>query len=332
MREPWFWRGGLDPKSRQAAPMTRALLTPVAALYAWAGARRIRRATPFRPEIPVICVGNLTLGGAGKTPVCAALRARLAVTGLRAATLSRGWKGRLDGPLRVDPDAHGAADVGDEPLLLSLSGESWIGRDRPAAIAAMQADGVACVIMDDGHQNSSVAKALSLVVIDAASPFGNGHVFPKGPLREPVAAGLARADAVILMGDGDIPPAVRAASLPVLRAALRPSGPVPPGPLVAFAGIGRPDKFFEGLKAAGADLVDAVPYPDHHVFTPGELGWLARLAAERGGRLITTEKDFVRIPADQRTAITAFPVTARFDAAAEAALDDLLSRLDKSPQ
>ena len=258
MKAPHFWSAGLDPKSREAAPLTRALLTPLAALYTWGIRRKLARATPETPEIPVICIGNLTTGGVGKTPVVEAIRQRLLQKGIRTASLSRGYGGSERGPLRVDPARHTAAMCGDEPLQLSQSGESWIGADRPAAVRAMATDHVAAVVMDDGHQNPSIKKTLSFIVIDAAAPFGNGHVLPKGPLREPIADGLGRADAVILMGDGEMPPQVVASGLLVLRAKLVPSAPPPSGPLVAFAGIGRPAKFFDSLKQHGCDVRDAV--------------------------------------------------------------------------
>ncbi len=322
MHPPHFWKGGLDPKSRAAAPLTRFLLTPLAMIYSWAGARRIRRAEPFAPDIPVICIGNLTLGGAGKTPVAARVRELLSARGLHAAVLSRGYKGHEKGPLRVDSSRHSAGDVGDEPLLLAASGEAWIAADRVEGVRAMQAKGVEAVILDDGHQNPTVAKRLSLVVIDAGDPFGNGHVFPKGPLREPVARGLSRAQGVILMGEGRMPEALSGLDIPVLRARLAPKSAPPAGPLIAFAGIGRPEKFFEGLRAAGAELVEDVPFPDHHAFSTGDLDYLCKLAGERGARLITTEKDLVRLSQEDREGILVFPVTASFED--ETVLDQLL--------
>jgi len=322
MHPPHFWKGGLDPKSRAAAPLTRLLMTPLAMIYSWAGARRIRKADPFTSEIPVICIGNLTVGGAGKTPVAARVREILSARGLRVAVLSRGYKGREKGPVRVDPGRHSAAHVGDEPLLLAASGEAWIAADRAKGVRAMQAGGVEAVILDDGHQNPSVEKTLSLVVIDAGDPFGNGHVFPKGPLREPAARGLSRAQAVILMGDGPMPKALWGLDIPVLSARLAPKSAPPAGPLVAFAGIGRPEKFFEGLRAAGAELVEDVPFPDHHAFTTGDLDYLRTLAQERGARLITTEKDLVRLSRKDREGILAFPVVASFED--ETVLDRLL--------
>lgn len=322
MRPPRFWDGGLDPRAREAAPLTRALLTPFAAIYAYFVARRIARTRPAEAGVPVICVGNLTLGGVGKTPLVAAIRARLAAKGLRVASLSRGYSGRKPGPLQVNTVVHSARDVGDEPLMLAASGEAWIARDRAAGAKAMARDGVELIVMDDGHQNPSLAKALSLVVMDAKDPVGNGHVFPKGPLREPVAAGLARADAIVMVGEGPVPNWLSASDLPVLRAKLQPTQAVPEGPLVAFAGIGRPEKLFDGLKSAGAELRDAIPYPDHHTYNARDLAYLRHLASDHGARLITTEKDVVRLPADMRTEVLAWPVDAVF--ADPTALDHLL--------
>ena len=323
MKAPHFWSAGLDPKSREAAPLTRLLLTPLAALYTFGIRRKLARATPEKVDTRIVCVGNLTVGGVGKTPVVDAIRRVATEKGLRAASLSRGYGGRHPGPVRVDLSRHTAADVGDEPLMLAATGETWIGRDRAMAARAMAAEGVQLIVMDDGHQNPSVAKDLSLIVIDAAAPFGNGFVLPKGPLREPVADGLARAQGVILIGEGKELTPVQKSGLPVLRAAIAPCAAPPTGPLVAFAGIGRPAKFFDSLKAAGADLREGVPFDDHHVFTPGNLTFLHDLAASHGARLITTTKDHARLPAAERERILAFPVEARFED--EAALIALLA-------
>lgn len=325
MRAPHFWSAGLDPYSREAAPVTRALLTPLAALYAWGVTRKLDRATPDHVSIPVICVGNLTVGGVGKTPLVAAIRAKLVAAGLRAASLSRGYGGQLKGPMRVDPTEHTARDVGDEPLMLAGSGETWIGADRPVAAKAMQAAGVQAIIMDDGHQNPSLSKTLSLVAIAAAAPFGNGYVLPKGPLREPITTGLARADAVLLVGDGPVPAPVSASGKPILRARIKPTGAAPQEPLVAFAGIGRPEKLFDSLTEAGGDLREGVGYSDHYTYKPGDLDFLRKLAGDHGSRLVTTEKDYVRLPADWRTDILTWPIEAVFEN--EAALDALLQPL-----
>ncbi len=325
MKGPHFWSAGLDPSSREAAPLTRALLTPLSWLYLQGLSRKLARAVPQRVSAKVICIGNLTAGGAGKTPVAEAIRERINARSLRAATLSRGHGGRAGGPLRVDPARHTFREVGDEPLLLSATGEAWIGRERPAAAEAMVAAGVQVILMDDGHQNPSLVKDFTFVVIDAGAPFGNRHVLPKGPLREPVASGLARADAVILMGEGPVPAEVSAGGKPVLRAQLVATEAAPAGPLVAFAGIGRPQKFFDSLKAAGADVQDEVPFADHHPYTAGDLSLLRDLAARDGAQLITTSKDHVRLPAAVRAETLVFPVRAVFEDGA--ALDAILASL-----
>lgn len=329
MREPHFWRD-LPKGTRASAPLTRLLLTPVAALYDAMGLRRIQRTVALDAGLPVICIGNLTLGGAGKTPVSAAIRAELASRGLRAATLSRGYGGSLKGPLRVDAATHSAGETGDEPLMLSATGEAWISQDRHAGAVAMREAGVDVVIMDDGHQNPGLAKTGSVVVIDAAEPFGNGFVFPKGPLREPVRRGLSRADAVVLMGDGDVPAEVNESGVEVLRARLAPVALPAPGAYVAFAGIGRPQRFFDSLAAMpGVTLADAVPFPDHHMYSAADLSYLAKLAAERGpAQLITTSKDHVRLPPAMRASVAILPVQAEFEdpAAVGALVDRLLFR------
>ncbi len=314
MREPRFWSAGLDPKSREAAPLTRLFLSPLAWLYASVTARRIRLANPLRLDARVICVGNITAGGTGKSPIVIYIRDYFANhLGCHAASLSRGYGGKCKGPLQVRLDNHRSDHVGDEPVMLAMSGDSWIGADRAAAGQAMQADGVEIIVMDDGHQNPSLAKDLSLVVIDSQTGFGNGHVIPKGPLREPVAQGLARADAIILMGTGPVPPAVTQLQKPVLRAHLVARHPPPKGALVAFAGIGRPEKFFDTLTALGARVEDAVPFPDHHRFSDKDLHYLHRLAGDHNAQLVTTDKDYARLSPAQRAGILTFPVEIQFE-------------------
>lgn len=331
MKGPAFWYAR---EGREAAPLTRLLLTPFALLYRAAGRARMRGATPERAPVPVICVGNVTLGGAGKTPVARAILARLRARGVDAHSLSRGHGGSLKGPLRVDPAAHTYREVGDEPLLLARDGAAWIARDRPAGACAAAEAGAQAIVMDDGFQNPSLHKDLSILVIDAAAPYGNAHVFPAGPLREPVKDALARADAVVLMAPGaDFAPDLHRLGLkdfpgPVLTAWLEPEGAPPSDPLVAFAGIGRPEKFFDTLRAAGGEVVEEGVFPDHHPYRESHLTWLARVARERGARLITTEKDFVRLPRSLRDRVVAFPVKARF--ADEAALDALLNSVMKT--
>ena len=326
MKPPRFWSGTIDPKSREAAPLTRVLLSPLAWIYAALTAHKIKTRQPKAVDALVICVGNLTAGGVGKSPVVQALRTRLSeITDERAATLSRGYGGRLTGPVRVDLRVHSAQDVGDEPAMLAQTGESWIGAARDLAGAAMSDDGVDIIIMDDGHQNPGLKKDFTFIVLDSFDPFGNGFVIPKGPLREPVAAGLKRADALIIMGDGDIPDAAMASGLPLLRAKIAPTTEAPAGHLVAFAGIGRPEKLFDSLTALGADVKDAVPFDDHHVYTEADLTYLRRLAGDHDAQLITTEKDYARLTKAQRKGIVFLPVTALFEEPQR--LDHLLRQL-----
>ncbi|MGB3624993.1 MAG: tetraacyldisaccharide 4'-kinase [Henriciella sp.] len=327
MRAPRFWDRDVDPKSREAAPLTRILLTPVAGLYAAVTRNRIKSADPVKLDIPVICVGNVSAGGTGKSPVAAAIRDRLAAAlpGARVATLSRGYGGSEKGPLKVDAAHHSAAEVGDEALMLSATGEAWIGADRAAAGRDMHEAGVDLVIMDDGHQNPGLYKDLSLVTVDRQAVFGNGHVIPKGPLREPVSESLARAHAIVLTGSGDDPAELSDVTLPIIRTRLVPASSHLPGRFLAFAGIGRPEKFFETLKGCGADIAEDVPFPDHHVYSDGDLKYLRELAEARDATLITTEKDFVRLTPEQRTGIVTLPVRIEFENPAE--LDHLLGPL-----
>ena len=304
-------------------PVTRALLTPLSWVWAWATARRMARGRPIDPGAPVICVGNLTLGGAGKTPVVQALAALIRTRGREVYGLSRGHGGRLAGPLRVDPSRHDAADVGDEALMMAIDIPIWIARDRGAGALAAARDGAEVVVMDDGHQNPSVAKALSLIVVDGETrddewPFGDGAVFPAGPMREPLKAGLARADAVVLLLPADLSapdPELLAlfACKPVLIARLEPVAPPPPGPQVGFAGIGKPWKMERALKAAGCDLVDFAPLADHKPIGEATLRFLAARATSLGAGLVTSEKDWARLPPDWRARVAAWPVRARFE-------------------
>lgn len=324
----WYVRHGAP------APLTRTLLRPASWLWAGVTARKIARAKPEAAPVPVICVGNLTMGGTGKTPVVAELLRRLNSQGLAAHGLSRGYGGRLTGPLEVDRAAHTAADVGDEPLMLAQGARIWISRDRPAGARAAAAAGARAVVMDDGHQNPTLRKDLSLVVVDGETrngdwPFGDGAVFPAGPMREPLKAGLARADAVVLMLPADLgapDPELLAllAPTPVLIARLVPAAPPPPGPQVGFAGVGKPWKVEKALQAVGCQLADFAPLPDHFAYDEATLLRLQRWAEDFGAGLVTTEKDWVRLPAEWRGRVAAWPVRAAFED--EKALDEILAR------
>ena len=305
MRAPEFWRGD----GGKLAGLAGGLLAPLGT--AWDAAGRLRRAVarPYRAAVPVICVGNLVAGGAGKTPVVLSL-ALLLMPDHAVQIVTRGHDGRLGGPVRVDPARHDAGAVGDEALLLAAQAPCWVARDRAAGVCEAAADGATVILLDDGFQNPSVAKDLSLVVVDADYGFGNGKVIPAGPLREAVAAGLARADAIVLVGDGAMPPAVRECGRPVLRATLEPAGGerFAGKRVVAFAGIGRPEKFFALLRRLGAEIVAAHPFADHHPFAEAEIARLRREAERAGARLVTTAKDWVRLPPSWRAGIDVLEV------------------------
>jgi len=322
----WYER---EPKH---ARVTRTLLKPASWLWAAVTARRIANTKPTDIGIPVISIGNLTVGGSGKTPIAREALRLLRTRNVDAHALSRGYGGRLEGPIRVDPASHDAADVGDEPLMLSADAPTWIARDRLAGARLAPQAGAQTLVLDDAHQNPTLTKTLSLIVVDGETrsdewPFGDGSVFPSGPMREPLKAGLARADAVVILLPADHPPAdpdlvALFAPLPVFIARLAPVAPPPPGPQVGFAGIAKPWKVERALIAAGCDLKDFAPYPDHAAFRDEDLRFLADRAALFDAGLVTTEKDWVRLPTDWRARVTSWPVVARFED--EAGFADLL--------
>ncbi len=305
------------------ARLTRTALKPLGWLWAGVTARRIARAAPVDPGCAVVSVGNLTVGGSGKTPVAREILRLLRARGVEAQALSRGYGGRLEGPTRVDPAAHTAADVGDEPLLLAQDAPAWIARDRVAGARAAAASGAQALVLDDGHQNPALNKTISLIVVDGETrggewPFGDGSVFPSGPMREPLKAGLARAGAVVILApadathiDGEL--AALFGSLPVFAARLVPAEAPPTGPQLGFAGIAKPWKVERALIAAGCDLVDFAPFPDHAAFREQDLRFLADRAQTLGAGMVTTEKDWARLPPEWRDRVRAWPVAARFE-------------------
>ncbi|MGI8841305.1 MAG: tetraacyldisaccharide 4'-kinase [Caulobacteraceae bacterium] len=317
---PRWWyrrRGGLG------AAVARFLLAPLSWGWAGATARRLRRGQPFDPGVPVICVGNLTLGGSGKTPVVRELARLAGEAGQNVHVLTRGHGGRLRGPIRVGPAFHTAVEVGDEAMMLARDHPVWVARDRAAGAGAAVASGAGLLVMDDGHQNPFVKKTLSLIVVDGETrsgewPFGSGRVFPAGPLREPLGAGLARADAVVILLPADLPAAdpelvALFAGKRVLTAHLAPVRAPPPGKQVAFAAMGKPWKMERALKAAGCDLVESHALPDHAAPSEKALRSLAARAETVGAGLVTSEKDWAKLPPAWRERVIAWPVRVRFD-------------------
>ena len=293
MRPPRFWTAGADH------PAARAL-APLGAAYGALSARRMNR-PGIQAGCPVLCLGNFTLGGAGKTPAAIAVATLLIELGLRPAFLSRGYGGRLAGPVRVDPTSHGAADVGDEPLLLARHAPTIVSRDRPAGASLCLSLGADVIVMDDGLQNPTLAKDLAWAVIDGGAGIGNGRPFPAGPLRAPLEGQWSHVAGLILVGDGAPGVAMALAAerrgLPVHRARLVPDPVGLTGRrCLAFAGIGRPEKFFATLRGTGAVIAAARPFPDHHPYREAELAALAAEADRLGAELVTTEKDAVRLP------------------------------------
>lgn len=308
MRAPDFWA------AQSTSVMDRLLacaLTPLGMIYGAATAHRATRPSRWQAPVPVICVGNAVMGGSGKTQVCIDLCHRLSASGAQAHVLSRGYGGRLQGPVRVDPQKHLAADVGDEALVLARHAPTWIGADRTVTARAASAAGAGVLIMDDGFQNPSLHRDLNLMVIDGGYGFGNACVFPAGPLRESAASAFARADALCIVGTpgASMPPLPD--RLPVFQALIRPATDVVPlkdKQVIAVAGIGRPEKFFETLQEAGADIVKAHGFPDHHAFQDQEVAALLDDAEAAGAIVVTTEKDHARLSESHKQRITPFPV------------------------
>jgi tetraacyldisaccharide 4'-kinase len=291
MRTPKFWGKRLSVLS--------LALAPIGLLYGNATRHRLENAQPYLAAVPVISIGNVTAGGAGKTPVVAAIARLLRESGIEAQILSRGHGGRLRGPVRVDPAMHDATEVGDEPLLLAAVAPTWIARNREAAAKAAVDAGAQALILDDGLQNTALLHSLSLLVIDGGYGFGNRRLIPAGPLREPVARAVERVQGAIMIGaDKTNAAALLPPGLPLFQASLKPclARSLKGKRVVAFAGIGRPDKFRATLHDCGVRLAGWFPYPDHHIYREADFKLLARAAKRTRALLVTTEKDFVRLP------------------------------------
>lgn len=321
MKQPRFWRhSGVMAK----------VLTPLSWLYSYGARRRWARGAHVKLAVPVICVGNINLGGTGKTPTTIYLIEKLTAMGKQPHIVTRGYKGSLQGPVGVDLSRHTADEVGDEPLLLAAFAPTHVAKDRAAGAQAAVAAGADVIVLDDGMQNPSVVKDLTIMVVDADAGFGNQAIFPAGPLRETLADGLNKAQVVLGIGSAKGVVGLRAqiTSRPVVHGTIQ---TLQTGMdwqdmrVLAFAGIGRPQKFYDSLAATGAQIAQTRSFGDHQKLPVSLLHRLEAEAAELNAQLVTTEKDAARLPKAWQQKVLTLPV--RLDIAEPAPLDSLLDGL-----
>ena len=306
MKTPAFWshRGG-----------AAIALLPLTLLWRLGGALKRATARPYRPALPVVCVGNLTAGGTGKTPLVGWLADRMTERGWTPAILTRGYGGNAAGPVWVDPAEHDSAFCGDEPLMLADGRAVMVARDRAAGARAIATGGSHdIIIMDDGMQNPTLARTLTVGVFDGGSGIGNGWLIPAGPLRTPFASGLDELDMAVINGTDGTGLAPRLAGrMPVFSALLRPEAGVVESfdgaPLLAFAGIGRPARFFASIESCGGAVVRKLSFADHHPYSQQDLAQIQEDAQRHGAEMITTQKDWMRLPADWRARVAMLPVS-----------------------
>ena len=312
MKTPRFW---YPRKNSIAVSFLSAALSPFSCAFKAGTFLRRTFAQTYRSPVPLVCIGNVVAGGAGKTPTALALAELLRGRGQRPVFVTRGYGGT--GKLVcVNRAEHKAQDVGDEALLLAAIAPTWAGRNRVSAIHQAEKNG-SIILMDDGLQNPAIKPSAGILVIDGEIGIGNGRIIPAGPLRESFADALKRVSALIIIGANDRQNlATKAGNIPVFRAKIQPvlsAGFPRKGKFVAFAGIARPQKFYDTAQSLGLDIATTLDFPDHHPYTQSDIDTLRLCAEERGALLLTTEKDAVRLPPDFRRDVVILPVTLVFD-------------------
>lgn len=294
------------------------VLSPLGKLYGWVSRKRFDLYYPVPMSRPVICVGNLVAGGAGKTPVVMSIIDIMRARGYNPHILSRGYGGEEEGPYQVAPNRDTSEDVGDEALLLVEKAPTWVSRNRALGAQAAIDTGASLIVMDDGFQNAALFKDFSLLVVDGGAGFGNGKVMPAGPLREELAFGLSRADAVVIVGEDKKNTAAlirQYKELPIFDARIVPDAGNPDlndRPVFAFAGIGRPEKFKETLEAEGAVLAGWGSYPDHFNYSEEDLADLIAAADAQKALILTTTKDYVRLPDAIKSKVQPYSVSLKW--------------------
>jgi len=327
MRTPRFWYN----TKHSILPL---LLTPLSWIYGLVYKNLQHHAKPWQAPIPVICVGNITAGGQGKTPMAISICKALKLNNKTVHFISRGYGGSLRGPFLVDPNVNTSSEVGDEPLLLSEIAPTWVSANRKTGIELAHKMGAEIIVMDDGFQNLSVKKDFSIVVIDGETGFGNGRLLPAGPLREGIIEGLSRANAVVIIGEDCLDLEITLSDtyscpsqkpIDIYTAQLIPTSnslSLLNEKVYAFTGIGRPEKFFNTLNEVGCDITGKQNFSDHHQFTEAEISELRKLAHATNSKLITTSKDYVRLTPSQQKNIKVLPVTLKWRD--RSALDNIL--------
>jgi tetraacyldisaccharide 4'-kinase len=300
-------------------------LTPLSWLYQAGTIIHQKFSKPYKAEVPVISIGNFVLGGAGKTPLTLAIAKSLQTMGHVPHIISRGYGGSLHGPLQVDPNTHHFHQVGDEPLLLAKTAPTWVSKRRCAAVKLAIEAGADILLLDDGHQNHTIKKDISFMVVNAAQGFGNGRVFPAGPLRQTIQYGLKHTSALVYISDerDPLPKQLSSIPCPLIRGKIEPRDPTP-GTVIGFAGIGYPDKFRQTLVNAGYHVKAFTSFPDHYPYTEKDLRQLRMRARVERASLITTEKDALRIPEVCRADVLTLPIQLKFYP--KTALENLLKQ------